>query len=340
MAGVRLQDVAELAGVSMKTVSNVVHDYPHVSPGMREKVQRAIDALGYKPNMMGRRLATGKTGLIALAFADVGIPYFAELARVVSRAAEGLGYRVLLEETDATLDGERALVATSEAGLVDGMLFQPSVMGSTEIAQHRSDLPLVLLGETAAPLTMDRVMIDNVAAADEITSHLLASGRRRIGFVGHEQQGLSETSRQRITGYQRALERAGITPDPTMLIPSAAISAAGAVDAVGHALDDGGSFDALVCRDDLAAFGALRALHERGIAVPTDIEVTGWDDISLSAVSFPSLTTVSPDLDALAATALRLLIERMSGYDGTGRHEIVAHRIVVRESAPGPASRT
>lgn len=334
MAGVRLQDVAEHAGVSTKTVSNVVRNYPHVSPRMRERVQRAIDELGYRPNVMGRRLATGKTGLVALAFADVGIPYFAELARIVSRAAQELGYRVLLEETDATLDGERDLVASSESGLVDGMLFQPSVMSSTEIARHRSDLPMVLLGETAAPLTIDRVMIDNIAAANDVTSHLIAAGRRRIGFVGHELAGLSETSRQRIAGYQQALEAAGIAPDPALLVPSASISAADAVQALGAALDAGLEVDALVCRDDLAAIGALRALRERGIDVPGDVAVTGWDDIRLSAVTFPSLTTVSPDLDVLARRALALLLERVEGYDGIGRHEIVPHRLVVRESAP------
>nr|WP_274636343.1 LacI family DNA-binding transcriptional regulator [Microbacterium bovistercoris] len=334
MAGVRLQDVADVAGVSMKTVSNVVHDYPHVSAKTRERVQRAIDELGYRPNVMGRRLATGKTGLIALAFANVAIPYFAELARVVSRVAEELGYRVLLEETDATLEGERALMAGSEAGLVDGVIFQPSVMSSTEIARHRSDVPLVLLGETAAPLTVDRVMIDNVAAAREVTSLLIAAGRRRIGFVGHERPSLSETSRQRILGYQEALEAAGIAADPALLFPSAEISAGGSVAAVGAALDAGIRFDALVCRDDLAAIGALRALQERGIAVPHDVAVTGWDDISLSAVTFPSLTTVSPDLEALARRALELLTERVSGFGGAGRHELVPYAVVVRESTP------
>ncbi|KHK95924.1 LacI family transcriptional regulator [Microbacterium mangrovi] len=318
----------------MKTVSNVVRDYPHVSARTRERVQRAIDELGYRPNMMGRRLATGKTGLLTLAFADVGIPYFAELARVVSRAAEARGYRVLLEETDATLDGERGILASSEAGLVDGMLFQPSVMSSTEIARHRSDLPIVLLGETAAPLTVDRVMIDNVAAAAEVTRHLIAAGRRRIGFVGHEEPALSETSRQRIMGYQSALEEAGLQPDAGLLFPSASISAADAAAAVGAALDRGASFDALVCRDDLAAIGALRALHERGLRIPEDVAVTGWDDIRLAGMMFPSLTSVAPDLDALASQALDMLFERMAGFDGMGRHRIAPHGLVLRESAP------
>ncbi len=334
MGQVRLQDVADHAGVSMKTVSNVVRHAPHVSERMRARVQKAIDELGYRPNMMGRRLATGRTFLVALGFADVGIPYFAELSRVVSRVAQRRGYRVLVEETDATLTGERALMASSEAGMVDGMLFQPSVMSSTEIARHRTELPLVLLGETAAPLTIDRVMIDNVEAALEVTRHVIAAGRRRIGFVGHERSGLSETSRQRIAGYQQALEEAGLTPDPGLLVATDEISAAGAVRAVGEMLDAGLEVDALVCRDDVAAIGTLRALQERGIRVPDDVAVTGWDNIRLSAVTYPSLTTVSPDLEALAERALTLLLERIDGYDGVGRHVVVPHRIVVRESAP------
>jgi DNA-binding LacI/PurR family transcriptional regulator len=334
MGGVRLKDVAELAGVSMKSVSNVVRDHPHVSPKMRERVQQAIDELGYRPNMMGRRLATGKTGLLALAFADVTIPYFAELSRAVARAAQEAGYRVIIEETDGTLEEERALVATSEAGLVDGMLFQPTVMRSAEIARHRSDLPLVLLGEAAAPLTVDRVMIDNTAAAADATRHLLRLGRTRIGFVGHESSGLTETSLQRIQGYQSALEEAGIRADPDLLIASAAVSAVGAAEAVGAAWDAGVRVDGLVCRDDLAAIGTLRALQVRGIRVPEDVAVTGWDDIGLCAVTFPSLTTVAPDLDALAERAVAHLVERIAGFDGVGRHDLVPYRIVVRESAP------
>jgi DNA-binding LacI/PurR family transcriptional regulator len=319
----------------MKTVSNVVRDYPHVSPQMRARVQQAIDELGYRPNVVARRLATGRTGLVALAFADVTIPYFAELSRAASRAAERFEFRVLLEETDATLDGERAVLTSSEAGLVDGMIFQPAVMPSSEIARHRTDIPLVLLGETQAPLTIDRVMIDNVAAAREITQHLIDSGRRRIGFVGHESSALSETSRQRLLGYQDALSAAGLPVDPSLLIASDSVSASDARDAVRHALDDGLDVDALVCRDDLAAIGTLRALQERGVRVPDDVAITGWDDTRLSAVTFPSLTTVSPDIDAILDRAFALLDERIRGYDGVGRHELAPYRIVVRESAPG-----
>jgi len=335
VAGVRLQDVAELAGVSMKTVSNVVHEYPHVSERMRERVQKAIDELGYRPNLLGRRLATGRTGLLALAFADVTLPYFAELARRVSDVAEEQGYRVLLEQTDSTLEGERAAVSGIEAGMVDGMIFQPSVMSSAELAQTRSSLPMVILGEGAAPLSIDRVMIDNVAAAREATAHLLGLGRRRIAFAGHEPGRLSRTSELRIAGYQSALEEAGVIPDPSLLIPSDAISPVDGAAAIGAALDGGLRFDAVMCRDDLAAIGALRALQERGLRVPEDVAITGWDNTLMTAVTFPSITTVAPDLTALATQAIAMLVERIDGLSSMGRHVLVPHRLVTRESAPG-----
>ncbi len=334
MGKVRLEDVARVAGVSMKTVSNVVHDYPHVSAQMRERVQRAIDELGYRPNALGRRLATGRTGLLALAFADVSIPYFSELARIVNAAAVPRGYRLLLEQTDGTLEGERAVVSSSEAGLVDGVIFQPSVMSTNEIAQHRGDVPLVLLGEGAAPLSVDHVMIDNMAAAGAATRHLIGLGRSRIGFVGHEGRGLSATSSQRLMGYQEALEGAGLRLDMSLLLPSRAITSQDAADAVGAALDGGLRFDALVCRDDLAAIGSLRALQERGLRVPDDVAITGWDNISMAAFTYPSLTTIAPDTHALATAALDMLEERIAGFDGLGRHRIVDFTLVARESAP------
>jgi len=337
MANVRLQDVAELAGVSMKTVSNVVHDYPHVSAGMRARVESAIAELGYRPNASARRLVTGRTGMLSLAFSDVSLPYFAELARIIAHLATARGYRLLLEQTDGTIESERAIVSTREAGLVDGVIFQPSRMPSLEIAKHREDVPLVLLGEGPAPLSVDHVMIDNEAAAIQATSHLIDLGRRRIGFVGHEEFDQSVTSMQRLAGYQIALDAAGLTVDMSLVIPSAAISAVEAADAIRRALADGRVFDGLVCRDDLAAIGALRALQEHGLRVPEDVAVVGWDDISMAAFTHPSLTTIAPDTTQIATMALDMLEERIGGYAGLGRHRIADYSFVVRESAPNAA---
>jgi DNA-binding LacI/PurR family transcriptional regulator len=336
MGRVRLEDVARLAGVSMKTVSNVVHRHPHVSTSTRDRVQQAIDELGYRPNAVGRRLATGRTGLLAFAFCDVGLPYFAELVSVVHREAAARGYRLLLEQTSYTLEEERAVLTAGESALVDGILFQPSVMTAVEIAQLRTDVPMVLLGERPAPLTVDHVMIDNVAAATDITMHLAALGRRRIGFLGHEPGRQSATSRQRLLGYQHGLEQAGLRLDMSLLVARDEVTAAGAARALGAALDRGLVVDALVCRDDLAAAGALRALYERGVSVPGEIAVTGWDDVQMASYTHPTLTTVAPDTTELVRVALDLLEERVAGYDGLGRHRLTPYEVRFRESAPAP----
>ncbi|MFD8567201.1 LacI family DNA-binding transcriptional regulator [Streptomyces sp. NPDC059639] len=338
MPNVRLSDVARYAGVSTKTVSNVVNGYVHVRDSTRTRVQQAIDELGYRPNLRGRNLATGRTGMIALAFPDLRIPYFAELAHVLSRAAAERGYRLLLEESGGAPDVERALLSAQEAGVVDGVLMQPAWLSSTEIAQHRRGVPVVLLGESAAPLGVDHVRIDNIAAAVQVVEHLAALGRRRIAYLCAEWSTPSETSRQRLIGYQQGLESCGIPVDRGLIVSGEVANAQAAAEALGAALDDGMAPDAVFCRDDLAALGALRALADRGLRVPQDVAVTGWDDSTLASAVRPGLTCVRADEAELARRALDLLIERIEGFDGLGRHEIVAHSLVVRESAPQPAA--
>lgn len=337
MTAVTLHDVALRAGVSTKTVSNVVRGYRHVSPAMRERVQAAVDELGYRPNRIGRNLATGRSSMLALAFPDLRRPYFAELAHVFARVAEDRGYRLLLAETGGTAEGERAVLHDREAGIVDGLVMHPQALEAAELDEQRRGMATVFLGEDPPPSGADQVAIDNVTAAEEAARHLIASGRRRIGFLGHEAGSLSQTSRLRLEGYRNALAAAGIEQDATFLVPRDGGGAVGAETALGAALDGGLAVDALLCREDLAAIGALRALSRRGLDVPGDVAVVGWDAIELGESTHPSLTSVAPDTRALAERALDLLLERLEGYDGPGRHVTVGHRLVVRESAPGPS---
>lgn len=337
MPKVRLSDVAKHAGVSTKTVSNVVHGYEHVRASTRARVQAAIDELGYRPDLRGRNLATGRTGMLALAFPDLRIPYFAELAHAFAEAAGKHGYRLLLEESLGSPEVERAILSAQEAGIVDGVLFQPVRLSSTEIAQQRRETPLVLLGENTAPLTIDHVRIDNIAAAAQVVAHLAGLGRRRIAFLCAEQPAPTQTSRLRLIGYQQGLENCGLPVDPSLIVPGTVADPAEAAAALHAALDAGMAPDAVFCRDDLTALGALRALAERGIRVPEDIAVTGWDDSTPAAAVRPSLTSVRADFDQVARRALDLLIERIHGYEGLGRHEIIDHSLVVRESAPDRA---
>lgn len=331
-----LQDVAVRAGVSMKTVSNVVRGYEHVSAPMRERVQAAIDELGYRPNLSGRSLATGRSSMLALAIPDLRRPYFAELAHAFVRIGADRGYRLLLEETGGTAEGERSVLRDREAGLVDGVIIYPYALSAAGLEEARGDSPLVFLGETPASAGTDHVVIDNVVAAAEAVAHLARLGRQRIGFLGHESDQVSRTSALRLEGYRRGLERAGLAFDAGLLVASTQGDAIGGESALDAALDRGLAIDGLLCRDDLAAIGALRALQRRGYAVPDDVAVCGWDAIEISASTIPSLTSVEADTPALVAATLDLLIEQMSGSGGEGRTVVVPHRLVVRDSAPEP----
>ncbi|MBG6191700.1 DNA-binding LacI/PurR family transcriptional regulator [Arthrobacter sp. CAN_A212] len=334
MRNVRLADVAAVAGVSMKTVSNVVHDYPHVAPEMRRKVQQAIDELGYKPNLTARRLATGKTGMIALAIPEIDHPYFSELSRYIAEEASARGYRVLVEQTLSSPAAERAVLNDREAGVVDGVIFHPVSMDSTEVARLKRDVPVVLLGESTMPVTTDHVMIDNVVAAQEGVAHLLAQGRRRIAFLGVVEGDLTGSTDQRLLGYQQGLLDAKMIPDPRLVLSVTDFTPEESARAVREARESGLVFDGLICRDDRFATGALFALRTAGARVPQDVAVVGWDDTELGRWATPTLTSIAPDKRELAATALQLLGERIDGYQGIGRHRIVSHSLIVRESAP------
>lgn len=334
MRQVRLIDVAKLAGVSTKTVSNVVHNYLHVTPEMRARVQAAIDQLGYKPNLAARRLVTGKTGMIALAIPEINHPYFSTLADATVVAAADRGFRVLIEQTDSNIDNEQAVLRDREIGLVDGVIFQPSQVTSLEISQLQKDTPLVLLGEAATPLTVDHVMIDNVAAARVAASHLIKLGCRRIAFLGVIDGDQAGATIRRLEGYQAALEESGMTVDPKLILRVSDFSAAAARASVLEALAADKSIDAILCRDDRFGMGALQAVDQAGLTCPSDVKVVGWDDTEMSSFSNPTLTSVSPNRQKLAETAVELLIERISGHRGIGRHRLVPFSLAIRESAP------
>lgn len=331
---VRLIDVAKHASVSMKTVSNVVHDYEHVSPQMRKKVQQAIDELGYKPNLTARRLATGRTGMIALAIPETHHPYFSAIADAVVKAAEKKGYRVLIEQTDGRAERELAVLRDREAGLVDGVIFQPSKVSSLEIAEVQQGTPLVLLGEAAMPFTVDHVMIDNVEAAKRSVEHLISLGRKRIAFLGAvEDDNLGATVR-RLAGYQSALEQAGLVGDINLVMRVADFTPESAKAAVLKAMNEGMEFDGILCRDDRFAVAALQSMRSKGIQVPENVSIIGWDDTELAQSAFPTVTSVAPNKQAIAEIAVEMLLERIEGFTGMGRHRLAPFELEIRESAP------
>jgi LacI family repressor for deo operon, udp, cdd, tsx, nupC, and nupG len=331
---VRMRDVAERAGVSPRTVSNVVNGFRHVSPSTRERVQSALDELGYEVNAAARSLRSGRTGMIAFVVAELRSPYFAELADAVVRAADRRNLTVLIEVTEGRRDREMRVLKGGRKHLTDGVLMSPIALTQEPRLGFRRDFPVVMLGESRLGDAYDHVGLDNAAATHAVIEHLVRSGRSRIAALGVNDRVPGAVLRHK--AYRAALARAGLSPHGVMR--TADWDRHTGAEAIHSLVRSGGPLpDAIFAFNDTLAIGALRALLQYGIRVPAQVAVAGIDDIDEAAYMTPSLTTIAPDLSALAEQALSLLEDQIAARrDGTPqrppRREWSPFRLVVRES--------
>jgi DNA-binding LacI/PurR family transcriptional regulator len=333
-----LRDVAARAGVSVRTVSNVVNTPDVVAESTRRRVLSAIDELGYRPNLAARQLRQGRSEVVGLVVPEIASPYFAELAAHVVRAAEARGWTVHIQQTDGDAHRERELLDGARGHGVDGVIFSPWSMTADEVSRRSSAPPVVMLGEQPGVGTVDHVAIDNRAAAETATHHLLASGRRRIAAVGLQPHLRNQTARQRLAGYRDALSAAGVAEDERLHVAVDRLHHEDGVRALGGLARLDVPPDAVFCFTDQLALGVLRACADLGLRVPEDLALVGFDDIEAGRFSVPSITPIAPDKERLAALALTCLEERMRDRSLPGRDLVVPHRLVARESAPGPAA--
>ncbi|WP_138759430.1 LacI family DNA-binding transcriptional regulator [Modestobacter altitudinis] len=327
---VRLRDVAAHAGVSVRTVSNVVNDFRYVAPDTRARVQASIAALGYRPNVAARTLRSGRTGLLSLVVPEIDSPYFSELAARTVRIAEADGWTVLIDQTDGDGERERRLLRGERSQLVDGVIFSPWSVTAEELAERPDATPIVLLGEHAGTPPVDHVVIDNVAAAAAAVTHLVQRGRRRIAAVGASSAPASETARQRELGYRQAIAAAGL---PGLEAPVSSLHRAEGHRAMTELLRADPAPDAAFCFSDELALGALRAVVDAGLRVPEDVALVGFDDVEDGRFAVPRLTTVAPDKDGIARLALGSLRDRLAGDESPAQVITAQHRLVVRESS-------
>lgn len=331
-----LRDVAEVAGVSFKTVSNVIHDYPHVTEATRTRVLAAIEQLGYQPNRSARSLRSGRTGAIGLAVPELSLAYFAELADEVIRVAEQHDLVVLIEQTGGDRRRELDVLHGSRRQMTDGVLFSPLALGNDDVAELDGiSFPLVLLGERIFDGPVDHVTMENVDAAHAATDHLLERGRRRIAVLGAHEGEVIGTAGLRLAGHRAALEAAGVPFDDALVVDAGPWHRANGAEAMRDLLDRGVVFDAVFALNDELGLGALRVMQERHIRVPDEVAIIGFDDVDEGRYSLPSLSTVDPGRREIARLAVQLLVERIGGdaADASSRREVRSgFRIVERES--------
>lgn len=336
-ARVRLRDVAGHAGVSIKTVSNVVNGTGSVTDDTRERVEEALRTLGYRPNLAARHLRRGSSGLIAVALPELTQPYFAEIAAELVRAAKARGRIVLLTQTDGEADAERAVVDGVDLPVLDGLVLSPLALDGRALRQRTDAAPLVLLGEHVGDVVFDHVAIDNRLAAADATDHLLSLGRRRVAAIGVQPTGPNETAILRLEGYRHALARGGAPFRPDLVGTVEQFHRDDGAAAMARLLDRADPPDAVFCFNDALALGALRTLSTRGVRVPDEVAVVGIDDVEEGRFASPSLTTVSPDKKTLARTAVDLILRRGAAPADPPKTVTIAHRLLVRESTAGRA---
>jgi LacI family transcriptional regulator len=323
-----IKDVSKLAGVSIKTVSRVLNKEKYVRDATRAKVDAAMAALKFSPSLAARSLAGRRSFQIALIYDNHSPFYIHQIQEGVWAQCREQGVRMLAQPADV---GSPTLAA-EVGGLidethVDGIILSSPVTDAPEVLAELEarGIPFVRISPGTNHAMTSSVFMDDVQAADDMTTHLINHGHRRIGFiVGHPNHMASD---QRLFGYRRALDRAGIGFEPSLVRPGQFDFASGAA-AAEVLLDLAEPPTAIFASNDDMAAGVLAVAHRRDIAVPDALSVAGFDDTELASAVWPPLTTIRQPTRDLAYSAAGLLFSEEAGVV----HRRLQHELVVRGS--------
>ncbi|WP_436757805.1 substrate-binding domain-containing protein [Streptosporangium sp. V21-05] len=324
--------VARLAGVSATTVSHALNGRRPVAEETRRRVLAAIDQLGYRPNVLARGLRTSRSQTIGLIIPDITNPFYPALARGLQDVLGPAGYDEIISNTDGDRELERAAIDQMIARQVDGLAFAVFHTHAEDLLPViGAGIPVVRLGGRLVQAGVDVVHSDDEGGAAEATRYLLERGYRRIGFVcGPHAEG---PAAERVAGYRSALLAAGADADPR-LVAHTHFSRAGGSSGTARLLDLPEPPDAVLCANDIMAIGALDTAEERGLRVPADLAVMGFDDIEAASLVSPGLTTMANPAREIGQACARRLLERLGG--GTAElsaETVIPARLVRRRSA-------
>ncbi|MBG6225367.1 LacI family transcriptional regulator [Arthrobacter sp. CAN_A2] len=329
---VSIKDVADTAGVAVGTVSNVLNHPSRVSAATRERVQAAIDALGFVRNDAARQLRAGQSRTIGLVVLDVANPFFASLARAAEDCAAENGSTVVLGDSGQDAEREARYIDVFEQQRVQGMLISPvGDVGPRVEALRQRGMPVVLVDRVDPQRRCSSVSVDDVAGGYIAVRHLLEAGRRRIAFVGTRAD--YRQVADRLAGARQAIEE----HDGAVLevLEADAMTVLAGRD-IGETIARRGHRelpDGIFCANDLLAIGVMQAvLLIRGLRIPEDLALIGYDDIDFSASTVVPLTSVRKPTELMGRTAVELLLEEIEGPAARRRQVIFDPELVERRS--------
>lgn len=332
-----IKDVAQRAGVSTATVSNVLTGRRYVSPPLREAVLEAVEALEFRPNNVAKSLRSRRTHAIGVAVPDLTNPFFNGIIEAVEAAVHEDGYQVILVGCgeDARREEERVHALIDRR--VDGLILAPTQddVAYRELIE-RSRTPTVIVDRGPASSAFDFVGVENQNAACEATLHLIELGHREIAFLASTRD--LANIRARLEGYRQALEQVRL-PYRRQLVVFAGTTATGGEQEARALLQRGGRPTALFCATNTMAIGAVRAIRSLNVPFPEDISLLSFDDFEWTTLLEPYLTTVAQPVHALGEAAWRLLKGRLDGERGPPRELLLPCELRVRQSTRPPAER-
>ncbi len=327
-----IHDVAERAGVSKSLVSLVMRDSPHVSDEKRSAVVQAADELGYRPNAVARSLVRQRSGVFGCVLSDLHNPFFADVADGIEEVAFAEGYRTLLSSGFLDPVRESVAVDTLLQMRVDALLLLGTLSHVEELETAARTVPVVFVGRATDSTLVDSVKDDDRAGAESVVDHLVALGHRSIAHISG---GGGAGAPGRRSGYEAAMRRHGLGSE--IRVVEGAFTSAGGRSGMAELIDSGEPPTAVFAPNDFAAYGALEALDRRGLTVPDDISVVGYDNLAMSRFGRINLTTVAQPSRELGQRAMELVMERIAGARTEARHVVVTPELVVgRTSGPPP----
>lgn len=335
--GVTILDVAREAGVSPTTVSRVLNSRDHVRLDKRTRVLSAVTRLGYVVNQQARSLAGGRSQVIGLLVHEVGVAYTGEIVRGIEEELAAAQYELMLYTTHRRKTKESIYVATLTRGMTDGLLLLLPLNSQAYLETLRQErFPYVVIDYQGFDDFSPTVIARNWQAAFEATAYLIKLGHRRIGFIAGSPE--LSSAIQRLGGYRAALEAHGISYDPD-LVAGGDFQQAGGYQAASQLLDLADRPTAIFAANDMSAFGAMDAVRNRGLIIPDDISILGFDDIPPAAAVRPALTTVRQPLTEMGRIATRMLLEYIGDPTLPTRRIELETELVIRESCCPPRPR-
>lgn len=326
---VTIKDVAKHANVAVSTASRVINDSGYVSQETREKVEKAVETLGYTPNSIARSLKQKSTFSIGLIVTDIVNPFYAELAQAVERAARERGYSVLLVNTDGSGRLEKEGMDLLIAKQVDGIIwYSPINQKLIEELEQKSGPVVVVITAKSEPIGRHTIHIDDQIGAHEAVDHLIKLGHKRIGYIAEPDA--PEFSQERLNGYKAALAKAKIKLDKSLIVRGNFQEGSGRR-GMQSLLKLSNPPTAVFAANDLMAIEAIQYIREQGLRVPEDVAVVGFDDIKLAGLYGIDLTTVAQPKYEMGREAAKILISSIQ-KERASRQMLLHPTLVVRKS--------